>query len=182
MSRWMVCDLHCGRGGFLHDARVMSEAFTHPEIPRLGIVVGMEDGDRELLGNYGEFFPAHPRQLIIGEGKPQDALYFVISGVLHVHMQVDGREKLIARIEKGESLGEVNVFDPAVASASVTAQEFSQIWRANRDDIQAFVTAYPKAGCDLLAGILTCMSRRIRKMNERLSDHEPMSEIERMWH
>jgi CRP-like cAMP-binding protein len=165
-----------------HVLGTMSDAFNHPEIPRLGIVAGMEDEDRELLGNYGEFLPAHPRQQIIEEGKAQDSLFFVISGVLHVHMQVDGREKLIARIEKGETLGEVNVFDPAVASASVTAQEFSQIWRANRSDIEAFVSAYPKAGCDLLAGILTCMSRRIRHMNERLSDHEAMSEIERMWH
>lgn len=160
----------------------MSESFTRPEIPRTGIVAGMEDEDRALLGDYGEFLPAHPKQRIIEEGKPQDSLFFVISGVLHVHMVVDGREKLISRIEAGETLGEVNVFDPAVASASVTTQEFSQIWRANKTDIEAFVAAYPKAGCDLLSGILTCMSRRIRHMNERLSDHESMSEIERLWH
>lgn len=161
----------------------MSDAkFNRPEIPRLGILNGMADEDRALLGDYGEFLPAHPKQQIIMGGKPQDSLFFVISGVLHVHMEVDGREKLISRVEAGETLGEVNVFDPAVASASVTAQEFSQIWRANREDIEAFVAAYPKAGCDLLAGILACMSQRIRRMNERLSDHESKSEIERMWH
>lgn len=155
---------------------------TRPELPRFGILKGMEDEDRVHLSDFGEFLPAHPKQQIITNGKPQDSLFFVISGLLHVHMTVDGREKLIARIEAGETLGEVNLFDPAAASASVTSQGFSQIWRANRADIEAFVEAYPKAGCDLLSGILAGMSRRIRRMNERLSDHEAESELLRMWH
>ena len=154
---------------------------TRPQMPRLGILEKMDEQDRLHLGDFGEFLPAHPKQQIITDGKPQDSLFFVISGVLHVHMTVDGREKLIARIGAGETLGEINVFDPAVASASVTAQEFSQIWRANRADIEAFVEAYPKAGCDLLSGILACMSRRIRNMNERLSDHETQNQVMRMW-
>ncbi|MES2980760.1 MAG: cyclic nucleotide-binding domain-containing protein [Verrucomicrobiota bacterium] len=161
----------------------MSEGkLTRPELPRFGILKGMEDEDRVHLSDFGEFLPAHSKQQIITNGMPQDSLFFVISGVLHVHMTVDGREKLITRIEAGETFGEVNVFDPAVASASVTSQEFSQIWRANRADIEAFVEAYPKAGCHLLSGILAGMSRRIRHMNERLTDQESQNELLRMWH
>jgi|APGre2960657404_1045060.scaffolds.fasta_scaffold09737_3 CRP/FNR family cyclic AMP-dependent transcriptional regulator len=156
--------------------------WNRPELPRFGILKGMDDEDRLHLGDFGEFLPAHPKQQIITDGMPQDSLFFVISGVLHVHLTVDGREKLIARIESGQTLGEVNLFDPALASASVTAQEFSQIWRANRADIEAFVEAYPKAGCDLLSGILAGMSRRIRDMNERLADQESQSELMKMWH
>ena len=155
---------------------------TRPELPRFGILKGMEDEDRLHLSDFGEFLPAHPKQQIITNGMAQDSLYLVISGVLHVHLTIDGREKLITRIEAGETLGEVNLFDPAVASASVTAQEFSQIWKANRADIEAFVETYPKAGCDLLSGILAGMSRRIRNMNERLTDHESQNELLRMWH
>ncbi len=155
---------------------------TRPELPRFGILKGMEDEDRVHLSDFGEFLPAHPKQQIITNGMAQDSLYLVVSGLLHVHLTIDGREKLITRIEAGETLGEVNLFDPAVASASVTAQEFSQIWKANRADIEAFVETYPKAGCDLLSGILAGMSRRIRNMNERLTDHESQNELLRMWH
>jgi CRP/FNR family cyclic AMP-dependent transcriptional regulator len=155
---------------------------TRPELPRFGILKGMEDEDRLHLSDFGEFLPAHPKQQIITNGMAQDSLYLVVSGLLHVHLTIDGREKLITRIEAGETLGEVNLFDPAVASASVTAQEFSQIWKANRADIEAFVETYPKAGCDLLSGILAGMSRRIRNMNERLTDHESQNELLRMWH
>jgi CRP/FNR family transcriptional regulator, cyclic AMP receptor protein len=156
--------------------------FDRPELPPLGIVAGMADEDRALLSNYGEFLPAHPEQLMVSEGHPQDALYFVVSGVLHVHTEVDKRTILIARIEAGETIGEVNAFDPGTASASVTAKEFSQVWRADRSDINAFVQAYPEAGTRLLAGIITCMSRRIRHMNERLANQESLANVERWWH
>jgi len=78
---------------------------------------------------------------------------------------------LIARVEAGETIGEVNVFDPAVASANVIAKEFSQIWRASRADVDAFIAAYPDAAAPLLAGLLTCLCHRIRRMNEKLAAH-----------
>lgn len=159
----------------------MKPTFSKPELPAIGIVADMNDEDRALLGNYGEFLPVHSRQCLIEEGAPQDCLFFVISGLLHVHMRVDGRDQLLARIEPGETLGEVNLFDPAEASASVTAQEFSQIWRANRDDIEAFVAMYPTGGADLLGGIVKCMSRRIRQINNKLSDQQMLGDFDRLW-
>jgi CRP-like cAMP-binding protein len=156
--------------------------FDRPELPPLGIVAAMADEDRALLSNYGEFLPVHPDKLLVAEGHPQDSLYFVVSGVLHVHTEVENRIILIARIEAGETIGEVNAFDPGTASASVTAKEFSQVWSASRSDIDAFVKAYPVAGTQLLAGIITCMSRRIRHMNERLADQASLENAERWWH
>jgi len=160
----------------------MSFNMNRPEIPSLGIVAGLSNEDRELLGNYGEFLPVHAGQTIIFEGKPQDSLFFVISGVLHVHTEVDGRTVLITRIEAGETSGEINLFDPAKASASVTAKEFTQVWRADRADIEAFVAAYPVPGTILQHGIIQVMSRRIRHMNERLANQESISGVTLYWH
>ncbi len=141
----------------------------------------MEAGDRALLSGYGEFLPVQSGQKIIECGEEQESLYFVISGLLHVTIQVDGRAKLVARVEKGETLGEVNVFDPATASATVVAQEFTQIWKANRQDIDDFVKAYPEAGASLLEGILTVMCRRIRHMNSKIADIEGSEILGRFW-
>jgi CRP/FNR family transcriptional regulator, cyclic AMP receptor protein len=157
-------------------------SFNKPEIPAIGIVAGLEDQDRALLSSYGEFLPVKPEQQIVTEGQPQDSLYFVISGVLHVHTEVDKRTVLIARIEAGTTIGEVNAFDPGTASASVTAKEFSQVWKASKDDIDQFVTAYPEAGSRLLSGIIRCMSQRIRHMNDKLADQESLADVERWWH
>ena len=160
----------------------MSGNLERPEIPSLGIVANLSDEDRGLLGNYGEFLPVHVGQTIIFEGKPQNSLFFVISGVLHVHTEVEGRTVLITRIEAGETSGEINLFDPAKASASVTAKEFTQVWRADRADIEAFVAAYPVPGAILLTGVIQVMSRRIRHMNERLANREAIADVSLFWH
>jgi len=159
----------------------MPHDFDRPEIPALGIVAALDDGDRRLLSNYGEFLPVQPGQLLIEEGKPQDSLFVVISGLLHVTTDVGDKTRFVARIEAGESLGEVNIFDPGVASASVVARSFSQVWCANRADIDAFVTAYPQAGNRLLCGLLACMSKRIRHMNEKLVTAELESALHSFW-
>lgn len=159
----------------------MKEKLTRPELPPVGIVTELEAGDRALLGDYGEFLPAQPGQTLIQAGDDQQHLYLVISGLLHVTIMVEGRTKLVARVEAGETLGEVNVFDPMKASATVVAQDFSQIWRANRDDIDLFVKAYPDPGAILLSGIITVMCRRIRHMNDKLADNESMEILGKFW-
>lgn len=128
----------------------------------------LEPQDRQLLGNYGEFLPAHPGQVLISEGMEQDSLYFVISGLLHVHTDTDDRRIVIAEATAGEVLGEVNLFHPSVASASVTAQHFSQIWRADRRDFDQYADAYPRAAVQLMKGILSGIGMRLRNMNEKL--------------
>ncbi|MFK7850166.1 MAG: Crp/Fnr family transcriptional regulator [Akkermansiaceae bacterium] len=159
----------------------MSDKLTRPELPSVGIVEEMDDDDRRLLSDYGEFLPAQAGQTVIETNEDQPYLYLVISGLLHVSIQVEGRAKLVARVEKGETLGEVNAFDPAKASATVTAQEFTQIWRANKADIDEFVAAYPAAGAKLLSGVITVMCRRIRQMNQKLAESETMEVLGKCW-
>lgn len=159
----------------------MSDKLMRPELPAVGIVAELELQDRALLGDYGEFLPAQPGQTLIKAGDSQEHLYLVISGLLHVSILVEGRTKLVARVEAGETLGEVNVFDPAKASATVVAQDFTQIWRANRGDIDLFVKAYPAAGSILLAGIIGVMCRRIRHMNDKLADIQSMENLAKFW-
>jgi CRP-like cAMP-binding protein len=159
----------------------MSDILKRPELPAFGIVAELELQDRALLGNYGEFLPAQPGEILIKAGEAQEHLYLVISGLLHVTIMVEGRTKLVARIVAGETLGEVNVFDPGKASATVTAQDFTQIWRANRDDIDLFVKAYPEAGSILLGGVISVMCRRIRNMNDKLADIQSMENLAKFW-
>lgn len=161
--------------------RLMNEKLMRPELPPIGIVAELEEQDRALLGNYGEFLPAQPGQTLITAGDNQEHLYLVISGLLHVTIMVEGRSKLVARVEAGETLGEMNVFDPGKASATVVAQEFTQIWKANREDIDLYVKAYPDAGAILLSGIITVMCRRVRNMNDKLADNESMEILGKFW-
>jgi CRP-like cAMP-binding protein len=160
----------------------MSSSFDKPELPALGIIAGMAADDRRLLSDYGEFLPVQKDSDLITEGQDQDSLYFVISGVLHVHSTKNNKRTLIARIAAGETIGEINLFDPGTASANVTAQEFSQVWRANREDITAFLEAYPEATGRLLIGMVAEMSRRIRHMNQKLASAELGAALQGFFH
>lgn len=146
----------------------MSEEFNSPLLPASGILTGVSEDDRIALSSYGKFMPVREGQLLIEEGKQQDALYFLISGLLHVHTDKDNKHTLIARIEPGESIGEINLFDPATASASVTSQSFSQVWRATRRDFEAFIQAYPMVGEHILVALVGELSKRIRFLNGKL--------------
>ena len=147
----------------------------------MGLVAGLEEEDRMLLSGYGEFLPVHENQLLIEEGQQQHSLYFVISGVLHVHTDHGDKRTLIARVQAGESIGEINIFDPGTASASVTAQSFSQVWKASRDDFEAFIEAYPEAGNKLLTAFIAELSRRIRHMNQKLFSMETEVSYQNFW-
>ena len=159
----------------------MSQEFNSPQLPALGLVNRLEEEDRLLLSGYGDFLPVQEGQLLIKEGQNQDSLYLVISGVLHVHTDKDNKRTLIARVQSGESLGEINIFDPGTASASVTAKSFSQVWKANRADIEAFMTEYPEPGNRLLTALAAEMSRRIRHMNEKLVAVEAEAAYQNFW-
>jgi CRP/FNR family cyclic AMP-dependent transcriptional regulator len=155
---------------------------SRPGLPSKGIIADLSEQDRLLLSDYGEFRIAKAGETLIEEGEAQEALFFIISGLVHVHSDEQTRRTLIARVGEGETIGEVNLFDPGIASASVTAKEQTELWRVTREDIDAFLTNYPEAGGRLLAAIVTQMCRRIRRMNERLAAKELEAGFHEFWH
>jgi CRP-like cAMP-binding protein len=146
----------------------MSTEFNTPELPAIGFLAAMPQEDREILSSFGEFLPVHKDQDLITEGQPQDSLYFVISGLLHVHSNNQGRRTLLGSAKQGDVLGEISVFDPDDASANVTAVEFSQVWRINREMLEEVLNEYPSVGNLLLIQIATQLSRRMRATNKKV--------------
>lgn len=147
----------------------MSADFSTPELPAKGIIEPLGDDDRLLLSSYGEFLPVHERQILIEEGNQQNSLFFVISGTLHASTTRAGRQVLLGRIAPGETIGEINIFHPGVASATVTATEFSQVWRIDRQSLEDFMNVSPLPASHLLIGIASTLSRRLRETNEKFA-------------
>ena len=147
----------------------MSNELTNPELPAIGFAAQLEDDDRRILSAFGDFLPGHPDKPIITEGAEQTSLYFVISGKLHAQTMTDGRKVLLGRLSAGDIIGEVNIFDPGTASATVIPIEFSQLWRLDRFMFDDIVEKEPKVAVKLLTSIATQLSRRLRDTNEKVS-------------
>lgn len=140
----------------------------HPTLPAFGFVSALTEPDRVLLSQHGEFTSVPGGEHVIYEGEEQDSLYYVISGMLQVYIERDGAAVQVGRVGAGESLGEINLFDPGLASANVVAQEESYVWRCDRSHLESFLSLYHEAGCRLMIGMMTNMSQRLRQMNETI--------------
>jgi len=146
----------------------MSDLLSKPTLPTFSWIGHLKQDDRELLSSYGEFFPGHPGSVIIEEGSMQTEVFVVISGKLEVRAkQDDGSEILLAQVGPGETLGEISLFDPGPAAATVTALEFSQLWRIADEDLINFMEENPGAGNVLLRTLASILAQRLRQMNPR---------------
>ena len=143
-----------------------------PEIPAIGYLTDMPQEHRAFLTGYGTFVRTTEGERLITQGDAQDALYLVLNGTLHVTSNVDGRAVLLAALKEGETLGEINIFDPTSASANVTAREACLIWKLTRDDLESIFEADPVVANLLLKGLLKQVSGRVRAMNEKLLRNE----------
>ena len=144
----------------------MSETQSTPTLPTYSWLGHLAEDDRELLSSYGEFFPGHIGSVIIEEGASQTEVFVVISGELEVHgSQSDGTETLLARLGPGQTLGEISLFHPGPATATVRASEFSQLWRIADSDLMQFMEENPGAGNVLLRTLATIFAQRLRQVD-----------------
>ncbi len=147
----------------------MSDATDQPELPALGFAADLTDQDRKDLGSYGEFITANEGDILIEEGKPQNALFLVVFGNFHVQTETTGRVVLLGHLKSGDTVGEINIFDPGNASASVVARNLGQIWKIDRTRLEDFLEAHPEAAARLMVGVATQLSKRLRKTNEKVA-------------
>ncbi len=159
----------------------MSDSSPLSEIPAIGYLSEVSLEHRQFLTSFGKFARPTDGEQIITQGEPQETLYLIIEGTLHVTSATDQRALLLASMGKGESLGEINLFDPAVASANVISRGDSLIWCLSRSELEGLFDADPEAGNSVMKGLLRQLSSRIRKMNEKLASSDEKSEFHDIW-
>lgn len=138
-------------------------------LPEMGFATDFDIEERTQLGNFGEFIPLNDGEVLIEEGQKQEALFMVISGTFHVQTVVTGRPVLLGTLKTGDTIGEINMFDPGNASASVVSKSFSEVWRIDRARLEQYLEAHPRTAARLLVNVATQLSKRLRKTNEKVA-------------
>ncbi|WP_367873521.1 Crp/Fnr family transcriptional regulator [Luteolibacter sp. Populi] len=159
----------------------MSSSSPLTELPAIGFLSDLDASHREFFSGFGSFVRPQTGEALIEEGKPQGNLYLILSGLLHVVAAAGGRNILVAALGAGDSLGEVNIFDPATASASVVAKSECLIWRISAEELEALFDSDPIAGVALMKGLLRLAGHRIRSMNAKLAESEEKSAMHSFW-
>lgn len=155
----------------------MSEELTSPHLPAVGLVAQLSKEDRDTLSTYGEFHRAEHGDVLIKQGESHGKLFYVLSGLLHAVRHDGERDVLLGTIQKGEWVGEVDLFDPGSAVCSVVVIEPAQYWVATRSDLEVFINNYPEAGVQIVVGVASTLSRRLRTVTRKLMEESEMAEV-----
>ena len=97
-----------------------------------------------------------PDEQLFEQGSFGDALFVVVDGLL----RIEQHGHLLARLGKGETVGEMAVLDWQPRSASVIAEHASTLLRVERNDLIDLLQEEPA----LLRSLLALLSRRIREL------------------
>ncbi len=117
-------------------------------------------------------------EIIFNKGDPSDSMYTVVSGALAAldpqtddqSCQLQGSQKIMNRMKKGDILGEMGLLRSVPRSATVMATEPVELLQINWKMIQRLQWLYPPAVQKLLLNLLTGVCDRLEKVSQFLVD------------
>jgi CRP-like cAMP-binding protein len=141
-------------------------------LPRSGILAFMDDQAREQFGGYGCIVSTTPGQVLMREGEVNTKLYIVLAGTFTIVSEASGHEVVLDTVGVGDCLGEVAIFNPDKASATVKSLQNGRLWNIDAAALQEFLYEWPADGCAALLGIDIILSRRLKRTNALIRHHE----------
>jgi CRP-like cAMP-binding protein len=141
-------------------------------LPRSGILAFMDDDAREQFGRYGNVIDTAPGHVLMSEGETNTILYVILAGTFTITSVASGHEVLLDTVGVGDCLGEVAIFHPDKASATVKGLQAGKLWTIDAAALQDFLYEYPDYGCAALLGIDIILSRRLKRANALIRHHE----------
>jgi CRP-like cAMP-binding protein len=120
---------------------------THSLVKALRSVpafAALDDGTLlKIVGASSNLFWAAGSE-VFEKGSPSEALYIVLTGEVQVFDTVDGAEVDVARIEPGESFGELSLMLQAKHSKTARAAEDSELMVIPRDSFTEVLASSPE--------------------------------------
>ena len=123
---------------------------------------GVAPEDRVALARAATVRTYRRGETIVEQGQPGDAFYVVVKGRVAVAIVApDGREVVLNSLGEGEHFGEMALLDDAPRSASVIAQEKSELAILSRGVFFDLL----KSNFVLTRALLSAFSARLRRAN-----------------
>ena len=125
-----------------------------------------------IVAKYMNFMDFQPREIVFREGEKGDYVCFVAEGSLNVlKKNENGRQVIIASLNKGRSIGEMSVIDDFPRSATVKARNDTTLVILTRKGFDQILKVHPNIGVKILKGISRLLSMNLRKTSSQLADY-----------
>ena len=106
---------------------------------------------------------------ILEEGTVVNHFYIVCEGSVHVRRLAQTREMLLGRLGVGAFFGEINLFDPGTATASIYAMKTpTRLAVVDYETLRDFLSSNPALGYKIVSSMMAEMSQRLRQTSARL--------------
>ncbi|MFH1647066.1 MAG: Crp/Fnr family transcriptional regulator [Chloroflexota bacterium] len=106
-------------------------------------------------------------EILLFEGQPTDALYFVVAGAVKVFKtSADGKEQIFSIIRPGDSFNDVPVFSGGVNLTSAEAMGPVVVNGIKKTDLEAVIREYPQ----LAQNVIRVLSRKVQELVSLVED------------
>ena len=142
------------------------------------ILNGVDPSDLDALIKALRFRRLDKGKVLFRQGRSGDSMAFVASGWFHVLMEEGRKRPLeVARIRKGDVVGEMSCLDPAPRSATVVSAEPSSVLELDRVILRSLQDHAPGLAISIVSGVIKRVTQRIRQTNQliekKLSSIQP---------
>ena len=108
-------------------------------------------------------------EVILLEGEPAEALFFVVSGVVKVFKtSAEGKEQILSIVRPGESFNDVPIFDDGPNPASAQAMGQVVLYGIRDSDLEAILRDHPQVSLNV-THVLSQQVRHLVSLVEDLS-------------
>ena len=145
--------------------------FRPDELRPFAIFSDLKDEQLEQFAALGDLFETLPDKLIVKQGDPCDAIYFVLSGTLRVRLLI-GMEQMdttLCRIFGGEFFGEAGMFLQSTRTADVVAETRARLMRMSSNAFQLLVRQAPGLAAPVLFALTTAMVKKMADEQRRFA-------------
>ncbi len=132
---------------------------------------GLTNEGLEQVAALGKTYDVEAGDLVVRQGDPCDAVYFVLAGELRVRLLVgvvDRVDKTLCKLGRGEFFGELGMFLQSKRTADVIAETQSRLFRMSTNAFQLLIKQIPALASPVLFNIGTTMAQRVADDNQRL--------------
>jgi CRP/FNR family transcriptional regulator len=135
------------------------------------------------LDSVGKFIferTAERDELILLEGEPAEALYFVVSGAVKCFKtSVEGKEQILSIALPGDSFSDVPVFDGDPSPVGVQAMGSAVLYGIRKRDLEIILRDYPQVSLNV-AKVLAGRVRKLVSLIEDLSFRHVINRVARI--
>ncbi len=133
---------------------------------RIPFVNDLSDAECDRLAEIVTVVRLQKGDILIEQGKKDDSLYVLIEGRLRVNRSTGGGSQVtLACIREGEMAGEMGFLDDSEHSATLQADDTSEILQIHRHDLESLLDEHPQTVYKLMRAI----AREVHQITQRMN-------------